>query len=155
MNLKLLFALLLSSCCLGAYAQPHDLVSASGATFQNSSGILSYSIGEPITMTYTSSSVILSQGFHQAVIQSGVPVLNTPVVQMMVYPNPVKDLLTLQVEHPEGFVYSLYDLRGRMLGTGKVLDERMEIDFTAFSPAIYILKVTNNEEARLFQIVKY
>jgi hypothetical protein len=155
MNRKLLFSLLLSICCLAAYAQPHDLVAASGATFQNSSGYLSYSIGEAVTMTYTSSSVILTQGFHQAELQSGVPVLGIPDVQMAVYPNPVKNLLTLQVERPEGFIYILYDLRGRMLGTGQMLDEHMEIDFTVFEPAIYILKVTNHEEARLFQIVKY
>ena len=155
MNRKLLFSLLLSICCLGAHAQLQKLVSASGATFQNSSGYISYSIGELMTHNYISTSMILTQGFHQAELHSGVPVIQTPTIQMSVYPNPVSDLLTLQVESPEGFDYFLYDSRGGLLGTGQVLDERMEIDFSALAPAIYILKVTNQKEARLFQIVKY
>jgi hypothetical protein len=143
-------------CCLGAYAQPHDLISASGASFKNSTGYLSFSIGEPITMTYNSSSAVLTQGFLQAELQSGVPVVQTPSIQMSVFPNPVKDLLILQVETPDDFDYLLYDARGVLLNRGQILGERTNIDFSDLAPAIYILKVTDHkEEVRLFQIVKY
>ena len=156
MNRKILFALLLSICCLGAYAQPHDLVAASGATFKNSTGYLDFSIGELFTATYTSSSGILTEGFHQTRLRSGVPVISPDAIQMSVYPNPVKNLMSLQVEQPEGFDYLLYDSRGILLQRGQVLGERTVIDFSALAPAIYILRVTNHkEEVRLFQIVKY
>ena len=156
MDRKLLFSLLLSVCCLGAFAQPHELVSASGASFKNSSGYISYSIGEVITTTLTSSTAVLTQGFLQTSLQAGVPVVNTPEIQMSVYPNPVKDLLTLQIGNPKGFDYLLYDVRGGLLERGQILDERTEINFSALAPAVYILRVTNHkEEVRLFQIVKY
>ena len=155
MDRKLLFSLLLSVCCLGAFAQPHELVSASGASFKNSSGYISYSIGEVITTTLTSSSAILTQGFHQTRLRT-VPVINQSAIQMSVFPNPVKDLLILQIGDPLGFDYLLYDVRGGLLERGQVLDERTEINFSALAPAIYILRVTNHkEEVRLFQIVKY
>ena len=156
MDRKQLFILLLSFWCIGALAQPHEVVSASGASFQNSSGYLSFTIGECITSTLTSSSAILTQGFHQTRLQSGVPVLSLPDIQMSVFPNPVKDLLILQIEVPQGFDYLLYDVRGGLLERGQVLAERTEIDFSALAPAIYILRVRNQqEEVRLFQIVKY
>lgn len=156
MNRKLLFTLLLSICCLGAYGQLHDLVSTSGASFENSTGYLSHTIGEVFTTTVSSSSVILTQGFLQGELNTGVPVINASTFQMVVYPNPVSSLLTLQVDKPEGFDYLLYDSRGSLIGRDQVRDERIEIDFSALAPAIYILKVTNHkEEVRLFQIVKY
>lgn len=155
MNRKLLFTLLLSICCLGAFAQPHELVSASGASFRNSSGFISYSIGELITTTLTSPSAVLTQGFHQTRYRN-VPVINLSAIQMAVFPNPVEDLLFLQVDEPRGFDYQLYDIRGGLLEQGQVLDERTEIDFSARAPAIYILRVSKQkEEVRLFQIVKY
>ena len=155
MDRKQLFTLLLSFWCIGAFAQPHELVSASGASFQNSSGYISFSIGEVITTTLTSSSAILTQGFHQTRLRT-VPVINQSAIQMSVFPNPVKDLLILQIGDPLGFDYLLYDVRGGLLERGQVLDERTEINFSALAPAVYILRVTNHkEEVRLFQIVKY
>ena len=155
MDRKRLFTLLLSFWCIGAFSQAHELVSASGASFQNSSGYISYSIGEVITTTLTSSSAILTQGFHQTRFRT-VPVINQSAIQMSVFPNPVNDLLILQIGDPLGFDYLLYDVRGGLLERGQVLNERTEINFSALAPAIYILRVTNHkEEVRLFQIVKY
>ena len=155
MDRKLLFTLFFSFWCFVAFSQSHELVSASGASFQNSSGYISYSIGEVITTTLTSSSAILTQGFHQTRFRT-VPVINQSAIQMSVFPNPVKDLLILQIGDPLGFDYLLYDVRGGLLERGQVLDERTEINFSALAPAVYILRVTNHkEEVRLFQIVKY
>lgn len=156
MNRKLPFILLLSICCLGAYAQPHDLISSSGGAFKHSSGYLSFSIGELFTSTLTSSSSVLTQGFHQTRLRTGVPVISSPALQMLVYPNPVQDVLTVQMEPAAGFDYLLYDLRGALLHRGNLLDVRTEIDMRAFEPAVYLLRVTDHEkEERMFQIVKF
>jgi len=156
MDRKQLFTLLLGFWCIGALAQPHDLVSASGASFQNSSGYLSFSIGECLTSTYTSTGAILTQGFFQTRLRTGVPVVNQPEIQMSVFPNPVKDHLILQIGDPQGFHYMLYDILGELVERGQVLGEQTTIDFSSLAPAIYILRVTDNQkEARLFQIVKH
>jgi hypothetical protein len=153
---KLRYTLLLIFCFSGAFAQPHDLVSASGASFQNSSGYLSFSIGELISTTLSSSSLTLTQGFHQTRLRTGVPVITQREIQMSVFPNPVKDLLILQIDDPPGFNYMLFDVRGRLLERAEVFDERTTINFGNLEPAVYILRVTNLiNETRLFQIVKY
>lgn len=156
MKRKLLCVMLASTFCLGVSAQPLDLVAASGASFKNNSGYISFSIGELFTATLTSPSALLTQGFQQTRLRKGVSVVGTSAINMSVYPNPVQDLLILHVEKPEGFDFLLYDSRGGLLLSGNVRDMRTEIDLSALVPAIYILRVTNyNEEVRLFQIVKY
>jgi hypothetical protein len=156
MDRKQLITFLLSFWCIGVISQPHDLVSASGASFQNNSAYMSFSIGEPIISTLSSSSAILTQGFHQTRLRTGVPVISQTEIQMSVFPNPVKDLLILQLGDPQGFDYLLYDIRGGLIKQGQVLDERTEINFRVLAPAVYILKVMNHkEEGKVFQIVKY
>ena len=156
MDRKQLYTLLLGFWCIGAFAQTHDLIATSGASFQNSTGHISYSIGECITPTLTSSSAILTQGFLQAGLRTGVPVINQSEILMTVYPNPVTDLLILQMDDPHGFDYVLSDILGSVIERRSVLNERTEIDFSTMKPAVYILRVSKqNEELRLFQIVKY
>lgn len=156
MNKILSLAILCCSFSFCAFAQPHDLVSSSGSTFQNSSGYISFSVGEPVISTFRSTTTILSQGFHQTRLRSGVPVLSQPEIQMTVFPNPVKDKLILVIENPLQFEYQVHDTGGRMIFRGKIIGERTEIDFHALAPAVYLLSVTDNErKLRIFQIVKY
>jgi hypothetical protein len=83
MDRKRLFTLLLCFWCIGALAQPHKVISASGASFQNSSGYISYTIGESITSTLVSSQAILTQGFQQWFPKTpGLPVVNRPEIEI-------------------------------------------------------------------------
>jgi hypothetical protein len=158
MDRKLLFTLLICFWCIGASAQIHDVVSASGASFKQSSGYVTQTIGELVTVTLTGPSEILTQGF----LQTGMPkswrtsVEDLPDFEMSVYPNPVNDLLIMQVELLPGLQYTLHDVTGVLIDRGLVLNERNEIDFSHLSPAIYILRVfDNNQQIRIFQIVKH
>lgn len=158
MDRKKLFTLLLSLWCIGALAQPHEVVSASGASFNNSYGYIAYTIGECMTTTLVTSGNILTQGFLQTGLPKSWPdaVENFPDFEMSVFPNPVNDLLTMQVEMLPGLQYTLHDVTGVMIERGLVLNERTEIDVSYLAPAIYILRVfDNNEKIRIFQIVKH
>ncbi len=158
MKRKLLFTLLLSVLCIGAMAQPHEVVSASGASFKQSTGYITHTIGEVMTQTLTTTGQVLTQGF----LQTGLPkmwavaVEDLPDFSMSVFPNPVHDLLIMQVELLQDMQYTLHDVTGVLIQRGLVLNERTEIDFSYLSPAIYILRVfDNNQQFRIFQIVKH
>jgi hypothetical protein len=74
---------------------------------------------------------------------------------MSVFPNPVSDLLNIQVEVLQNMQYTLHDVTGVLIDRGLIVDERTEIDFSQLSPAIYILRVfDDNQQIRIFQIVK-
>lgn len=158
MNRKLLFTLLLSVLCIGALAQPHEVVSASGASFKQSSGYLTHTIGEVVTQTLTTTGQFLTQGFLQTGLPKSWPnsVENLPDFAMSVFPNPVNDLLIMQVDLLPDMQFTLYDVTGVLIQRGLVLNERTEIDFTIYSPGVYILRVfDNNQKIRIFQIVKH
>lgn len=158
MNRKLLFTLLLSVLCIGAMAQPHEVVSASGASFKQSTGYLTHTIGEVVTQTLSASGQVLSQGFLQTGLPKSWPVdvESLPDFSMSVFPNPVHDLLIMQVELLPDLQFTLHDVTGVLLQRGLVLNERTEIEFTNLSPGIYILRVfDNNQKFRIFQIVKH
>ena len=158
MDRKLLFTLLLSLWCIGASAQSHEVVATSGASFKQSTGYLTHTIGEVLTSTLTSPGQILTQGFLQTGLPKSWPsdVENRPDFEMSVFPNPVSDLLIVQVEMLQGMQYTLHDVTGIEIERGLVLNERTEIDFSSLSPAIYILRVFDNkEQIRIFQIVKH
>ena len=158
MNRKLLYTLLLSLWCFGAFAQAHEVISASGASFKQSSGYITQTIGELVTVTLTGPGEILTQGFLQTGLPKSwrTPVENTPDFEMSVFPNPVNDLLVMQVELLQDLQYTLHDVTGVLIERGLVLNEQTEIDFSYLSPAIYILRVfDNNQQIRIFQIVKH
>jgi hypothetical protein len=157
MNRKLLFALVLSVCCLGIMGQSHQVFSTSGASFKQSSGYLTHTIGEVMTATLISPGQILTQGFLQTKLKSGgTPAESFPAFQMSVYPNPVNDLLMIKVEMMQGLQYTLHDVTGVLIEQRLITEEETEIDFRSLSPAIYILRVfDNNQQVRIFQIVKH
>jgi len=154
---KLLFALVFSLCCMGIHAQLQEVVSASGASFKQSSGYITYTIGEILTTTYIGTGAIINQGFHQTGLPKSWPssVGTFPDFAMSVFPNPVNDLLNIQVELIQNMQYTLHDVTGVLIDRGLIVDERTEIDFSQLSPAIYILRVfDDNQQIRIFQIVK-
>ena len=158
MDRKLLFIFFLSFCWMGAIAQPPEVVAASGATFKQSTGSISYTIGELVTSTLSNTSNIVTQGFHQTGLPKSWPdyVEEFPDFQMSVYPNPVGDLLYLQADVLPGLQFTLHDVTGVLIRRGLVLNERSEIDFTSLPPAVYILRIfDNNQQIRIFQIVKH
>ena len=158
MERKLLFTLLLSLGCLIAMAQTHEVVSASGASFKQSTGYITHTIGEVITSTLTSPGQILTQGFLQTGLPKSWPsgVGDQPDFVMSVYPNPVSDVLIMQVEILQDMQYTLHDVTGVELERGLVLDERTQIDFSTHPPGVYILRVFDQHaHIRIFQIVKH
>jgi hypothetical protein len=111
-----------------------------------------------VTVTLTDPGATLTQGF----LQTGLPkswavsVEDLPDFEMSVFPNPVSDLLIMQMDVLPGLQYTLHDVTGITIERGLVLQERTEIDFSYLSPAIYILRVfDDNQQIRIFQIVKH
>lgn len=77
------------------------VVSPSGAFYQNGTGMLSTTVGEmSMVQTFSSGSVILTQGFQQA-FDFGVGIHESPATYAFsLYPNPTTGNVVLQI--PEG-----------------------------------------------------
>jgi hypothetical protein len=64
-------------------------------------------------------------------------------LEVLVYPNPVTDYLSVQKEINEALDYQITDLNGRIMMEGVLIDEVQNIDFTKISSGIYFIKITN------------
>ena len=74
-----------------------------------------------------------------------------------VYPNPVIDFLTLDVEFSElgNLYYQLYDINGKQLVSKKPTSNRTYIEMAKLAPATYFLKVTDHQKVvKVFKIIK-
>lgn len=135
-----------------SYSQ--QIISPNGNYFKNSSLSISYTIGEPLINTYYRQDLTLLQGFQQTDFL--ITEINKPTnVEMDLYPNPTKGKVTLKINNPRKFNYSLYNLKGQLLVNSIIVNELTEISFDGLPPAFYILKIHDEvQELKSYQILK-
>jgi hypothetical protein len=138
---------------LPLWAQQQEVVSAAGDSFVQSSGSLTFTIGEVAIETVPAQQQSLTQGFHQ-------PRLSVKAFRpgqesdagFFAYPNPVSTQLYLQNRRQvTGAKYTVLDLRGLPVREGQVKD-LTEISFDALPPSTYVLQV--KKQSALIQTFK-
>ena len=122
-------------------------------TAGNSSTNLSWTIGEPVTKTLTDGTIALTQGFHQgALTVTGIDKKTFLSYGVDVYPNPVKNTLTIETEKT-GIPYQLMDINGKVLKTGKIESKTVKISFAGMPEGTYILQLNNRETHKIIKAV--
>jgi hypothetical protein len=132
---------------------------ASGGNASGSEGIASYTVGQVIYTTHFESTVSVSQGVQQAFeIQT---VLSLPdhhdTILLSVYPNPTQNILTLDIQNIslEALQYQLFDLQGRLLRSGKIIESQTFLSLEILPAATYLLQVLDaSKEVKTFKIIK-
>lgn len=76
-----------------------EVLSSNGDYFLNSNNSISWTLGEPFVETYTSSNVILTQGFHQKnnLFVSTIQENQISGFTLTIFPNPSVDFITIQL----------------------------------------------------------
>ena len=72
------------------------------------------------------------------------------------YPNPVDDLLTLEVQNPTpGTTYRIFDVNGALVETGRAPSAQTIIPMGSFRQGVYILTISRDgQQVQSFRIVK-
>jgi len=156
MKLRKILTIVFSIWSLTLIAQQQEVISSAGSVFENSSGSISFTIGECISSTISSTSIILTQGFQQSKLNI-VGIHNTQILdyEIIAFPNPVKEFVTLKIEKPKGFTYKLYSMNGTIIENKIIVNTDSEINFKELPPSVYILKVfQDNEGVKSFKIIK-
>jgi hypothetical protein len=140
----------------GAKAQ--QVISSTGGIVQNSSGNLSYTLGEMVIDTRTNSNTALTQGFQQPkIIVTAINEVSGLDFSITAFPNPTTGFVKLRTEKgkPEKLDYTLYDLNGKLLLKGMFENGEAEILFDSFIPATYLIKIRlADKEVKAFKIIK-
>lgn len=136
--------LALSGLCLYAQSISPQVLSNAGNTLVTPQMRLSWTLGEVAVARWEAPNQagVLTEGFHQSSIESNKPILSD-LELVEIVPNPVKNLLHLQVvAHGETYYLAkLQDAQGKMLIKNLHLKGKIEIDVSAYSAGIYFLSI--------------
>jgi len=126
-----------------------------------SNGSISWSIGEPVSETYTGSNNILTMGFHQP--EMGLVNLiqeQGEDVKILVFPNPVKDVLSVNLKGLKVGQYTveLNDAIGKLIyrsQTDVTEDSYMfQLKVNEAAAGNYFLRVSNKDLTKTVKITK-
>jgi hypothetical protein len=144
-----------SSLLLGQQA-----VVSAGAEATGSGGTVSYSVGQVVYQTHTSTNGSVAEGVQQPYeisVLSSVKYVTDITLTCSAYPNPTADYLTLKIENYafDNLRYQLFDMQGKLLESKIITFDQTNIPMNAFAPATYLLKVIHpNKEITTFSIIK-
>ena len=136
-----------------------ETVTTTGGEASGIGGSSSYTVGQVVYTTNTGANGSVTQGVQQPYeIYVTTGVNQTAInLEMIVYPNPTTNYLTLKVEneHIERLTYQVIDLQGKVIQNKKVTADNTIIKMEALPKATYFLKVTdNNKTVKTFKVIK-
>jgi len=145
--------------------QAQETLATSGGNATGSGGSVSYTIGQTVYSTITGTSSSVAQGVQQPYEISVVSDLAESQDLKLIcsaFPNPTTNALVLKIENAahKQYIATLYDLRGSLLTTQKIIANETVIAMDNYVPAIYFLKIAQTEgnttpqEIKIFKIIK-
>ena len=160
MKLKLISAVMLYFVMTLALSAQEALTAAGGKA-TGTGGSVCYSIGQMVYYTYTGTNGnSISQGVEQAFeisVVSSISQIDEINLELLAYPNPTSDFLSLKVGDISDIQYEayLYTINGELLQKIKINESETQIAMQDYVPAVYFLKVTtSNKEIKVFKIIK-
>jgi hypothetical protein len=143
--------------------QAQESINTSGGNASGSSGSVSYSAGQVVYTTNSGTTGTLAQGVQQPYkisVITGFEDIKWMNLNCSVYPNPTTDYLTLKIDASasipiQNLSYQLYDMNGRLLGSGKLESHETQIVMVNLVPETYLLEVFDqNKIVKSFKIIK-
>lgn len=138
-----------------AYGQ--RAVSAGGSSFENFTGQIEYTIGEPVIQFLATSNCMITQGYHQPTLSIvEVRHLNADFIAE-VFPNPTVAMLKLKLEDFEGVSYQVFDANGKALESNTVSNNLTTIDVENFTKGYYTLRLidADNKKLKSYKFLKH
>lgn len=129
-------------------------VVVSGKNIENTSGSVSYTIGD-VFYTKNIRSISINEGMQQSYIINEMAIKT--ILRVSLYPNPTNNLVYFKVENLnyKNLSFKLYDISGRIITSGKILNEQSVLSLQNFPNNIFIVKVFRGElEEQSFKILK-
>lgn len=144
-KLLLLTGIVAGGICFGQTTSP-EITTSSGDHFTGSNAQLSWTIGEPLSETYSSGNNQLTQGFHQTKLSVVGIDENQTKYKINVFPNPTSDLINIDVTSNDEYLQvQLFDINGKVLFS-KSFKENAALKMSAFSAGTYFLKISHDNQ---------
>lgn len=135
-----------------------EIVSVSGGNSAGN-GSVSYTVGQVFIGLNAGNDGSISEGIQQSIelfVLSN-PELKTINLNAITFPNPTKDkiILSLTDNVLDNLVFTIFDIKGRLVKNGKVNKDKTSITMKDFAIGVYLLKVyQKNKQLKTFKIIK-
>jgi hypothetical protein len=141
------------------YSNAQETTIPAGGNASGSGGTVSFSVGQVVYTTNTSSGGSAAQGVQHAYEIFVVGVNDTKQhISLNAYPNPTADVLTLQISNynNEKLMYQLYDLNGKLISSEQIIAQQTLINTATLAVSAYFIDVFNQENQKMqsFKILK-
>ena len=131
-----------------------SVISSSGNSYSNGGVNMDYTLGEIVIETYTNSNTILTQGFHQGVLEVHTGVVNIEI-KTKIYPNPTTNFLIVELEKNVNADILVYDINGKIVIKDRLNNEQQkQLDFSFLKQGNYLLHINIAEKQSVYQINK-
>jgi len=138
-------------------AQELELIGSDGSEGSSSTVHVTYSIGEVVIETGSSSSATLTQGYQQSNLTvtglGDIP----DAISVAVFPNPTADLVNIRLEDANDVAgIELYDAGGKIVWSAEPLSANIQFNATHLAAGTYhlVLKASQSEQLYTYQIIK-
>jgi hypothetical protein len=143
----------------------NSVVASSGSYYANGQFSVNWTLGEPMTYTYSSSNVIITQGFQQnhKFIPVSIPNSESASSEINIYPNPANDFLFIRFSdhlalNPASsqVTVSIHTMIGSEIATTthQLIDPLLELDLNGLAPSTYILIIKSENHRKSFVFTK-
>jgi len=135
-----------------------ETVPATGGDASGAGGTSSYTVGQVFYSMHTSTTGLVAEGVqlpYEVLTITGLE--EVPGIQLVCFPNPTTDVLTLQVEdfNIANLSCRLFDINGKFVESHELTSKQTAINMAKLVPAIYFLKVADNQSViKTFKIIK-
>ena len=150
--------LIVSTLFTSVFCFGQSSVNVSGGSVSNTSGSISYSIGQVAYQSVSNTSGSVSQGVQHAFEISTLSLdENKFNFTLNAFPNPTTENLNLRVGNykQEKLAYKLIDLEGKVISEASMLSEETTIDMKQLPVATYFVEVHNEgKKVQTFKIIK-
>lgn len=150
--------LLLASSSYGQSLEEHVIGSVGNFSSNSGGSTLSWTLGEVIINTASSSTAILTQGFQQPILVNplGTTDVHNNSFGLQVFPNPTMEQITVQKEQTDRLKAELINVLGQVIKTYDLLDNNTQINLDQLPAANYLLRIRtlDNEPIQTFKIQK-
>ncbi|HTA82689.1 MAG TPA: T9SS type A sorting domain-containing protein [Bacteroidia bacterium] len=134
-----------------------DVVITTGGYYSNSAGSISWTMGEPISETFSDGINTVTQGFQQGSYSLvSVSEVDQPDVNITVYPNPFVSTLNIKGDGTDPIRIEAIDLQGNLISNQSFENGQGQMDLGNLPEAIYLLRVydNNGKQLKVFKVQK-
>ena len=124
-----------------------EVLATAGGYDTGSGATLSWTLGEISVETYSTGTSILTQGFHQTLLNTTSTQENNIVLQLLLFPNPTTNRIFLNLKEEETLPVhlSIHSMEGKMFWSGMMTYTEFEIDMEAYPDGLYLLSIRDEK----------